>query len=403
METPEKGALISGIGISRIGRRTGIPGLELTLEACRAALADAGMVPADVDGLASLGDTPPRELAHVLGIRAEYRGGGFETGGLLGPVMGAAVAVGEGRARHVLVYRTVQMMGGTVAAPSKEREKEAGTKSRKDPGKEAGRPDRPDPAANQVMADVPMLLAAGAASAANWIGMHATRHMHLYGTTREHLGAIALNARRNAALNPLAVYRESLTMADYLAARPVSSPFGLLDCDVPVDGSIAVVVSAPDFEGDLAQPAVRIDAAGGSSGAGSWTRRPDFPRMASSDAAAQMWSRTTLRPGDLDFGQIYDGFTFLTLGWLEALGVCGEGESGPFVEGGSRIALDGEFPINTYGGQLSAGRMHGYWVLHEAVTQLRGQAGVRQISGRPEVGVVTAGGGPIAGSILLTT
>ena len=88
-----------------------------------------------------------------------------------------------------------------------------------------------------------------------------------------------------------------------------------------------------------------------------------------------MWSRTDLRPADVDIAELYDGFTFLTFAWLEALGFCGDGESGPFVEGGARIALDGELPLNTYGGQLSAGRMHGYWVLHEACLQLRGDGG----------------------------
>ena len=141
---------------------------------------------------------------------------------------------------------------------------------------------------------------------------------------------------------------------------------------------------------------------GGSPGAGGWINRPDYPKMASIEAAEQMWSRTELTPADIDVAELYDGFTFLTLAWLEALGICGEGESGPFVEGGARIALDGELPLNTYGGQLSAGRMHGYWVLHEACLQLRGAAGERQVAGRPEVAVVSAGGGPIAGCILLT-
>ena len=115
-----------------------------------------------------------------------------------------------------------------------------------------------------------------------------------------------------------------------------------------------------------------------------------------------MWSRTDLTPGDLDVAELYDGFTFLTFAWLEALGICGDGEAGPFVEGATRIAMDGELPLNTYGGQLSAGRMHGYWVLHEACLQLRGQAGTRQLQQRPETAVVTAGGGPIAGCMLLT-
>ena len=102
--------------------------------------------------------------------------------------------------------------------------------------------------------------------------------------------------------------------------------------------------------------------------------------MASIDAAAEMWSRTDLGPADVDLAELYDGFTFLTFAWLEALGFCGDGEAGPFVEGAARIALDGELPLNTYGGQLSAGRMHGYWVLHEACLQLRGEAGERQVA-----------------------
>jgi acetyl-CoA acetyltransferase len=123
--------------------------------------------------------------------------------------------------------------------------------------------------------------------------------------------------------------------------------------------------------------------------------------MASVDAAAQMWNRTDLTPRDVDVAELYDGFTFLAFAWLEALGLCGEGEAGPFVDGGHRIALDGELPLNTYGGQLSAGRMHGYWYLHEAVAQLRGAAGERQVPGA-EVAVAAAGGGPIAGCILLS-
>jgi acetyl-CoA acetyltransferase len=129
--------------------------------------------------------------------------------------------------------------------------------------------------------------------------------------------------------------------------------------------------------------------------------RPDYPKMASVEAAAMMWDRTDLKPADLDLAELYDGFTFLTFAWLEALGICGDGEAGPFVDGGTRIALEGELPLNTYGGQLSAGRMHGYWVLHEACLQLRGQAGPRQVA-RHEVAVVSNGGGPIAGCMLLT-
>jgi acetyl-CoA acetyltransferase len=115
-----------------------------------------------------------------------------------------------------------------------------------------------------------------------------------------------------------------------------------------------------------------------------------------------MWDRTDLTPDDVDSTQVYDGFSFIALCWLEALGFCGHGESGPFIEGGQRIALDGEIPLNTNGGQLSAGRLHGYGYLHEAVVQLRGLGGERQVPDDPEVAVVANGGGPVAGAMLLT-
>jgi acetyl-CoA acetyltransferase len=302
--------------------------------------------------------------------------------------MSAFVAVGQGRARHVLVYRTVQMMGGEYI-----------------PGGDAeGDSEDDDGPADlrRVMSDIDALLAVHAFSAVNWLGMHCRRHMHLYGTTKEQLGWLAINSRRNAGLNPLAVYRKPMTMDEYLGARTVSTPFGLYDCDVPIDGSIAVVVSPSSYAPNCPNRPIRVEAIGGTSGMGGWTQRPDYPKMASVDASAEMWSRTELKPADLDIAELYDGFTFLTLAWLEALGVCGDGESGPFIEGGTRIALDGQLPLNTYGGQLSAGRMHGYWVLHEACTQLRGDAGDRQVRPQPEVGVVSNGGGPIAGCMLLS-
>ena len=387
-DAPEQHAIISGIGISRIGRKTGIPGVELTREAAEAAIADAGLTVSDIDGIATFGDTPMRRAREALGMdRRAYRGGGFDTAGLLSPVAGAAVSVGERRVRHVLVYRTVQMIGGDYSARTGEVDDEG-----QNMAETMGR----------VMGDMGPLLTYHAYSAVNWLALHCRRHMHLYGTTKEQLGWLAVNSRANAARNPRAALRDPITMDDYLGARTISSPFGLLDCDIPVDGSIALVVSHEDHAPDCPQPPVRIEAVGGSAGAGAWIDRPDFPRMASADAAAQMWSRTDLTAADLDVAELYDGFTFLTLAWLEALGVCADGEAGPFVEGASRIALDGELPLNTYGGQLSAGRMHGYWVLHEACLQLRGQAGDRQVANRPEVAVAAAGGGPIAGCVLLT-
>jgi hypothetical protein len=128
----------------------------------------------------------------------------------------------------------------------------------------------------------------------------------------------------------------------------------------------------------------------------------DLSSMAAADVGQSLWQRTTLTPADVDTAQIYDGFTILTLIWLEALKLCPKGEGGPFVEGGTRIALGGTLPLNTGGGQLSAGRLHGYGHLHEACLQLRGEAGERQLSSDPEVALVAAGGGPLGGAILLT-
>jgi acetyl-CoA acetyltransferase len=380
------GAIISGIGISAIGRRTGKPAMDLTEAAARQAITDAGLDPADIDGIATIGDTPIGEASLHLGLEPTWTGGGMEHGGLLSPVFAACRAVDLGTARHVLVYRTVQMMGGSIL-PSSGGEVASG---------------HPEPEPAGVPLDwIGPLLTMHAYSAANWVAMHCRRHMHLYGTTKEQLGWLAVNSRRNAAHNPLAAYREPMTLDDYLAARMISDPFGLYDCDVPVDGSIALVISGADYATDCRHPAIRVESFGGASGDGAWDGRPDYPRMAATDAAAEMWSRTSLTPGDIDVAELYDGFTFLTLAWLEAFGLCGEGEAGPFVEGGHRIALDGELPLNTYGGQLSAGRMHGYWVLHEAVLQLRQQAGARQVA-NAQVAGVAIGGGPIAGCMLLT-
>jgi acetyl-CoA acetyltransferase len=227
--------------------------------------------------------------------------------------------------------------------------------------------------------------------------------MHEFGTTREQMAQIALNARRNAGLNLNAIFREPMSMDDYFAARMITTPFCLYDCDIPVDGSTAVVVSAVEHAAAVDHPVARVEAVGTAlRGRPSWDQWADMTTMPASDAAAHMWSRTDLGPDDVDVAELYDGFSFLAMAWLEALGFCGRGESGPFIEGGKNIALEGGLPLNTHGGQLSAGRLHGFGFLHEAVLQLRGEGGVRQVGGGPEVAAVANGGGPVAGAMLLT-
>jgi acetyl-CoA acetyltransferase len=238
-------------------------------------------------------------------------------------------------------------------------------------------------------------------SAANWIAMNAQQYMHRYGAPREMLGMIAVNARTNAALNPAAIYREPMTMDDYLSARPITSPFGLYDCDVPCDGSIAVVVSDASVAADLPHPAVRIEAVGTqilervSWDQGTLTHEPQVLGQ-----SAHVWTRTDVRPSDVDLALVYDGFTFNAVSWLEGLGFCGFGEAYDWLDGGRRIALDGELPVNPHGGQLSEGRTHGFGFIYEAVMQLRHEAGQRQVADA-RTAVVTSGGGTPSSVLLL--
>lgn len=171
---------------------------------------------------------------------------------------------------------------------------------------------------------------------------------------------------------------------------------------MPVDGSVAVIVSHLDTAPGLRRPPVRIEAVGTAlHGRDSWDQRTDVTTMGASDAAEMMWRRTALTPADVDVAQLYDGFSYLALAWLEALGFCPHGEGARFIEGGKRIARDGELPLNTAGGQLSGGRLHGFGLLHEACVQLWGEAGARQVPGAT-VAVAAAGGGPLGSCLLLT-
>lgn len=391
----EHRSIISGIGQSAVGRRLHRTGLDLTIEAALGAVADAGLTLADIDGIATYpgGGSPAGdafagpgtpEVQDALRLEVNWHTGGIEGAAQLAAIVNAVLAVGAGLANHVLVYRTV-----TEATAQ-------GSSGRQGIG--AGG----DMASHGIGGSMQWSIPFRAYSAANWLALNARRHFHEYGTTREQLAMIAINARRNAGRNPKAIYRDPMSLEDYLSARMVSTPFGLYDCDAPVDGSTAVIVSRANHASNLDHPAVRFEAVGTAlRGRPSWDQWDDLTTMAARDAAAHLWTRTDLRPTDVDVAELYDGFSFLAMVWLEALGFCGQGEGGPFVEGGRRIALDGELPLNTNGGQLSAGRLHGFGFVHEACLQLRGDAGERQVSGA-EVAAVANGGGPIAGAMLLT-
>jgi len=395
----ERRAVITGAGQSDVGRRLFRDPLELTLDACLEAIADAGLTTRDIDGISTypgpMGTPAGFSGAGVVDVQDALRlelgwwSGGLEAPSQLGSVVNACLAVASGLATHVLCFRSVHE--GSAQ----------GDKGRAAvmPGSTGGGGGGGFRASGFMEWTLPF----AAPSAAVWIAMMAQRHFHEFGTTREQLAQIALNARRNAALNPKAIYTAPMTMDDYLDVRMISSPLSLYDCDVPCDGATAVIVSRADTVADLRKPPIQVEAVGTALyGRPSWDQFDDLTTMACRDAGTQLWSRTDLTPSDVQLAEMYDGFSFITMCWLEAMGFCGKGESGAFVEGGQRIARDGLLPLNTNGGQLSGGRLHGYGFLHEAVLQLRGEAGDRQVPGDPEVGVAAAGGGPMAGVLLLT-
>ena len=388
-EPLERRAIISGAAQSDIGRRLYRSGIDLTVEAALRAIEDAGLTAADIDGVStypgfggSFGGAMGAELHEALRLSLNWRSAGVETAGPLGAVHNAVLAVAAGLARHVLVFRTVVEGSGGPLRP--------GGGGGGGGGGMAG-------SAGPFQFMIPY----GAASAACWVACYARRHMHDYGTTRTQLGAIAVNGRANAAANPKAIYTEPMTIDDYLAVRMISDPLCLYDCDVPCDGSTAVVVSHRDHAPGAPAGAVGINSMGTAiRGRPSWDQFDDLTSMMMRHTAASMWERTELTVDDVDTAQLYDGFSWLTLAWIEAMGFCDRGESGAFVEGGANIAPGGPVPLNTSGGQLSAGRLHGFGHLHEAIMQLRGTANIQVAD--CEVAAVGAGGGPETGCLLLT-
>ena len=381
----EHRAVLSGVGRSAIGRRLMVDPLSLTVDACLAAVADAGLALDDIDGLSTypgasgmgMSEGGVTAVEEALRLRPTWINGGGDLPGPGGAVIAAMLAVAGGLCRHVLCFRTV--WESTFAAM----------------GLHAGGGGRVSGPMQEWRAPF------GAMSAANWIAMNANQYLHRYGASRELLGWIALNGRANAARNPVAIYRDPMTMDDYLSARPITSPFGLYDCDVPCDASIAVVVSDAAVGADLPKPAIRVAAAGTQIIERiSWDQDTITHEPQVLGQSAHLWSRTDLRPADVDLALVYDGLTFNAISWLEGLGFCEFGEAKDWLDGGRRIALDGDLPVNPHGGQLSEGRTHGFGFLYEAVTQLRHEAGERQVAGA-RTAVVTSGGGTPSGVLLL--
>jgi acetyl-CoA acetyltransferase len=219
----------------------------------------------------------------------------------------------------------------------------------------------------------------------------AQRHMALYGTTSEQLGWVAVNARRNASLNPNAVMRDLITIEDHQSSRWIVEPLHLFDCCLISDGGVAILVTSADRAKDLKQPGVPILGMGQGHTLETLERKDWWYLPHQQDCVSRAYQMAGLGPKDIHVAQLYDNFTISVLFWLEHAGFCAPGDSGPFVDGGTRIALEGELPLNTAGGNLSESYMQGWLHVVEAVHQMRGNAGSRQVA-RAETCLVTGRG-----------
>ncbi|MEV6674370.1 lipid-transfer protein [Streptomyces sp. NPDC051162] len=372
-------AAVVGIGATEFSKDSGRSELALAAEAVRAALADAGLTPADVDGLVtfSMDTSPEITVAQATGIgelsffsRVHYGGGAA-----CATVQQAALAIAAGVAEVVVCYRAFNERSG--------RRFGAGVQRR-------------EPSAEGTA--LGWALPFGLLTPASWVAMGARRYLHRYGLEPEVFGHVAVTDRRHAATNPAAYFHgRPITLADHAASRWVAEPLRLLDCCQETDGGQALVVTSAERARALPHPpAVIVAAAQGAGRAQEQMTsfyRDDLTGLPEMGVVArQLWGSSGLAPGDIDVGILYDHFTPYVLMQLEEFGFCGPGEGAAFV------ASDA-LPLNTHGGQLGEGYLHGMNGIAEAVRQLRGTA-VNQVAGAGRV-LVTAGTGVPTSGLLL--
>lgn len=356
---------IAGVGYTPFSKNSGVSTLTLACRAILAALEDAGLSADDVDGIAThrVGDSAaPSVVGPALGIHdptwyLDQFGGGSVSHAV---VAQAALAVAAGMAETVVCYRAIN------------------ARSEFRMGQAAG-------TSIEVQYQAPY----GYFAPPQQYAMYARAHMLKYGTKAEHFGQQAVTQRANAVKNPRALMRTPITLDDYLAARPVAEPFRLLDCCLETDGACALVVTSADRAATLRRTPVLIRAAawgGGDSFLSGGSADPTTTAAAA--LAPRLYAQAGLGPEEIDVAEIYDCFTYSVIVQLEDYGFCAKGEGGPYVASGA-TAPDGALPVNTHGGFLSEGYVHGINHIAEAVSQLRGDAGDRQVPGA-EVALSTA-------------
>lgn len=382
-------AAIAGIGATDFSKDSGRSELRLAAEAVTAALEDAGLTPADVDGLVSFTMDTNTEIAvaRAAGIgelkffsRIHYGGGAAAA-----TVQQAAMAVATGVAEVVVCYRAFNersgMRFGQVNTALVNQVNSSGT-------------------------DNAFSYPHGLSTPAGFVAMVAQRYMHDYGATSEDFGRIAVVDRKHAAVNPNAFfYDKPITLEDHQASRYIAEPLHLLDCCQESDGGQAIVVTTPERAKDLKHGGVTIAAAASGAGEDQYIMtsyyRPDLAALPEMGLVGdQLWAQAGLRPEDMDAAILYDHFTPYVLMQLEELGFCGRGEAKDFVREAGALEVGGRLPLNTHGGQLGEAYIHGMNGIAEGVRQLRGSS-VNQVSCAEKV-LVTAGTGVPTSGLVLT-
>jgi acetyl-CoA acetyltransferase len=378
---------IAGIGATEFSKDSGRSELRLAVEAVAAALDDAGLSPAEVDGMVTFSaDTNPEiEVARSLGIgeltffsRIHYGGGAA-----CATIQQAAMAVASGVASVVVCYRAFNERSGHRFG--------------------AGVQDRP-PMPTAESAQFAWYAPFGLLTPASWVAMFARRYMHVTGATSEDFGRVAVADRKHAATNPAAwFYGRPITLADHQQSRPIVEPLRLLDCCQESDGAQALVVTSLERARDSRNPPAVVRAAAQGSGDGQHMMTSYYkgdltslPEMGV--VGRQLFDTAGIGPEDVQTAVLYDHFTPFVLYQLEELGFCGRGEAKEFVREG-RIEIGGSLPVNTHGGQLGEAYIHGMNGIAEGVRQVRHTA-VNQVPSVEHV-LVTAGTGvPTSGLVL---
>jgi len=374
---------IVGIGYTDYSKRSGVTTLTLALRAVLNALDDAGLTHRDVDGVAChrVGDSAdPALVAQALGVTdlrfiRDVFGGGSSC---IAPLDAAATAVATGQARCVVVWRALNARSGPRMSSAA--------------------------AISGLSADAQYWMPYRHVSAPQQFAMFARAYMHRFGVTAEDLGRVAISQRSHAVLNPRAMMRTPISMDDYLGSRWIAEPLRLLDCCLESDAAVALVVTTRERSRDLRRVPVTISATafGGGSQLAS-NHHVDLTDSAAAALAPRLYTAAGVGPEDVDVAELYDAFTPLVPLQLEAYRLCEPGEaSGLIADGVTR--LGGRLPVNTHGGHLSEGYVHGLNHVVEAVSQLRGECGERQVAGA-EVALTTAQPGinsGLTGAAILT-